>query len=47
MLNSNRRLALIVAALALVLGSGLIAIDGHAAVPEHASSQLEQVASAQ
>jgi hypothetical protein len=47
MFKSNSRLAFIVAALALVLGSGLTAIDGHAAVPEHASSQLERVASAQ
>ena len=39
-------LTLIVAALALALGSGLIFGEGHAAVPEHASSQLEQAASA-
>jgi hypothetical protein len=39
-------LTLIAAALALALGSGLITGESYAAVPEQASSQLEQIASA-
>ena len=46
MFKSNRRFALMVAALVLVFGSGLIVGESHAAVPENASSQLERVASA-
>ena len=42
MFKSNRPFALIVAAFALALASGLIASEGHAAIPENASSQLEQ-----
>jgi hypothetical protein len=38
-------LALIFAALALALGSGLITGESYASIPEQASSQLEQVAS--
>jgi hypothetical protein len=43
MFKSQNTLALIFAALALALGSGLIT-ESYAAIPEHASSQLEQVA---
>jgi hypothetical protein len=43
MFKSNRSLALIVAALALALGSGLTVSNAHAAIPENASSQLEQI----
>jgi DMSO reductase anchor subunit len=46
MLKSNYHLALTLAALVLVLGSGLIAGESHAAVPENASSQLEHITSA-
>jgi hypothetical protein len=46
MLKSNSPLALMVAALALALGSGLMVTESQAAIPEGASSQLEQVASA-
>jgi len=42
MFNSDR-LTLILAALALALGSGLIVADSYGAIPEHASSQLERV----
>ena len=45
MFKSQNALALIFAALALALGSGVIS-ESYAAIPEHASSQLEQVASA-
>jgi hypothetical protein len=43
MFKSQNTLALIFAALALALGSGLIT-ESYAAAPEQASSQLEQVA---
>ena len=43
MFKSENTLALILAALALALGSGLIT-EGSAAIPEQASSQLEEVA---
>ena len=46
MFKSENTLALILAALALALGSGLITGESYAAIPEQASSQLEQVASA-
>jgi hypothetical protein len=46
MFKSNSPLALMVAALALALGSGLIVSESQAAIPQNASSQLEQVASA-
>ena len=46
MFESNTPLALMVVALALALGSGLFVSESHAAIPEHAASQLEQVASA-
>ena len=46
MFKSNSPLALMVAALALALGSGLMVSESQAAIPEQASSQLEQVASA-
>ncbi len=42
MFKSNSPLALLLAALALALGSGLLAAESKAAIPEHASSQLEQ-----
>ena len=45
MIKSNSPLALMLAALALALGSGLLAADSKAAIPEQASSQLEQVPS--
>ena len=45
MFKSQNSLALIFAALALALGSGLIT-ESYAAIPEQASSQLEQLASA-
>ena len=45
MFKSNSPLALMVAALALALGSGLMFSESQAAIPEQASSQLEQVAS--
>lgn len=45
MFKSTSPLALMVAALALALGSGLIVGESHAAIPEQASSQLEQGAS--
>ena len=45
MFKPENTLALIFAALALALGSGLIT-ESYAAIPEQASSQLEQVASA-
>jgi len=43
MFKSYSPLALVVAALALALGSGLMLSDAHAAIPENASSHLEQV----
>ena len=43
MFKSYSPFTLIVAALALALGSGLIASDAQAAIPENASSQLEQI----
>jgi hypothetical protein len=45
MFKSGNTLVLVFAALALALGSGLIT-ESYAAIPEQASSQLEQVASA-
>jgi hypothetical protein len=42
MIKSNSPLALMLAALALALGSGLLAGQSQAAIPEQASSQLEQ-----
>ncbi len=45
MFKSENTLALIFAALALALGSGLIT-QSSAAIPEQASSQLEQAAPA-
>ena len=45
MFKSDSPLALIVAALALALGSGLLVSESQAGIPEQASSQLEQVAS--
>jgi hypothetical protein len=45
MFKFNRRFALMVGALALAIGSGLIT-QSYAEIPEQASSQLEQVASA-
>ena len=42
MFKSSNTLALVLVALTLALGSGL----SYAAIPEQASSQLEQVASA-
>ena len=42
MFKSNSPFALILAALALALGSGLLVSESQAAIPEHASSQLEQ-----
>lgn len=46
MFKSNSPLALMLAALALALGSGLMVSESDAAIPENASSQLEQVSSA-
>ena len=46
MFKPNNLLASLLAALVLVLGSGLVAGESRAAIPENASSQLEQVASA-
>ncbi len=43
MFKPNTPLALIVAALALALGSGLMVNQGHAAIPENASSHLDQL----
>jgi hypothetical protein len=45
MFKSQNTLVSIFAALALALGAGLIT-ESYAAIPEQASSQLEQVASA-
>jgi hypothetical protein len=42
MFKSNSPFALMLAALALALGSGLLAVESRAAIPEQASSQLEQ-----
>jgi len=42
MFKSENTLALTLAALALALGSGLITGKSYAAIPEQASSQLEQ-----
>jgi hypothetical protein len=42
MFKSNTPVALMLAALVLALGSGLLADASHAAIPEQASSQLEQ-----
>jgi hypothetical protein len=42
MSKANRPLALMLAALTLALGSGSFVSASHAAIPEHASSQLEQ-----
>jgi len=44
MFKFNRPLKLMVAALALALGSALITTQSYAEIPEDASSQLEQVA---
>ena len=46
MLKSTHRFASILAAAVLVLGSCLLLSESQAAVPENASSQLEQIASA-
>jgi hypothetical protein len=46
MFKFNRRFAWMVAALALAIGSGLITTTSYAEIPEQASSQLDQVASA-
>jgi hypothetical protein len=46
MFNFKAPVVLLVAALALGVGSTLIASQSYAAVPQHASSQLDQVASA-
>ena len=46
MFKSTHPFASILAAVVLVLGSALLISESQAAVPENASSQLEQVASA-
>jgi hypothetical protein len=46
MFKLNDPLKLMAAALVLAIGSGLISTESYAEVPEQASSQLEQVASA-
>jgi hypothetical protein len=46
MFKFNRRFASMLAGLGLAIGSGLITTQSYAGIPEQASSQLEQVASA-